>query len=99
MRIVAYGYSDPILEPAPDENIWGWEVDRVYQDRGSRRQRNQFLQDNQTELVDYLLVRSWEELDNSVAEMCCRFIPNPMRQTTFYTKFFWGILPTKIPGN
>jgi len=32
MRIVAYLYSDPLLEATPDPAIWGWEVDQVYQD-------------------------------------------------------------------
>lgn len=32
MRIVAYLYSDPLLESTPAPEIWGWEVDRVYQD-------------------------------------------------------------------
>jgi|GEM_PF-2987202 len=35
-QIAAYLYSDPLLEPAPDAVIWGWEVDRIYQDLGSR---------------------------------------------------------------
>ncbi|MEO0491064.1 MAG: recombinase family protein, partial [Cyanobacteria bacterium J06659_2] len=35
MRVVAYVYRDPLLEPAPTPNLWGWEVDRVYQDLGS----------------------------------------------------------------
>ncbi|UBF24815.1 recombinase family protein [Kovacikia minuta CCNUW1] len=32
MKIVAYLYSDPLLESTPDPEMWGWEVDRVYQD-------------------------------------------------------------------
>lgn len=32
MRIIAYLYSDPLLESTPAPEIWGWEVDRVYQD-------------------------------------------------------------------
>jgi DNA invertase Pin-like site-specific DNA recombinase len=32
MKIVAYLYSDPLLEATPDPAIWGWEVDRIYQD-------------------------------------------------------------------
>lgn len=33
MRIIAYFYSNPLLEDSPDPTRWGWEVDRVYQDR------------------------------------------------------------------
>lgn len=36
MKIFAYVYSDPLLEPTPDPALWGWEVDRVYQDLGTR---------------------------------------------------------------
>ncbi|MEM8806467.1 MAG: recombinase family protein [Cyanobacteria bacterium P01_G01_bin.38] len=32
LRTVAYLYSDLRLEPTPEPTIWGWEVDRVYQD-------------------------------------------------------------------
>lgn len=32
MKVVAYVYSDPLLEPTPDPTEWGWELDRVYQD-------------------------------------------------------------------
>lgn len=36
MKIVAYLYSDPLLEVAPDPTIWGWEIDQVYQDLNLR---------------------------------------------------------------
>lgn len=77
MKIVAYLYSDPLLEPTPDPTLWGWEVDQVYQDlalarsgqRGKepdRPQWQQLLQDTQTETIDYLLVQRLEELGDSV---------------------------------
>jgi DNA invertase Pin-like site-specific DNA recombinase len=69
MKIVAYTYSDPLLEPAPDSSIWGWEVDRVYQDLGGRQQLRQLLKDCQAELVDYLLIRRLDELGDSVQEV------------------------------
>ncbi|WP_421659214.1 recombinase family protein [Leptothermofonsia sp. ETS-13] len=88
MRIVAYLYSDPLLESKPDPEAWGWEVDRVYQDmavsnpvelskrKGTknaiaqpRSQWRQLLQDCQADPVDFLLVRSLEELGNSVQEV------------------------------
>ena len=34
MQIVAYLYSDSLLEPLPDPQLWGWDIDRVYQDLG-----------------------------------------------------------------
>lgn len=75
MRILAYLYSDPLLEPTPDVSLWGWEVDRVYQDqsltsdksrRGQRPQLQQLLQDAETEPADYLLIRRLEELGDAV---------------------------------
>ncbi len=83
MRIVAYLYSDPLLEATPDRTLWGWEVDRIYQDlavdrsgsekpgrgRSDRPQLQQCLQDCQIEAVDYLLVRRLEELGDSLTEI------------------------------
>jgi DNA invertase Pin-like site-specific DNA recombinase len=83
MRILAYLYSDPLLEPTPDPLVWGWEVDRVYQDqaigqsaiKGSKHDRPQWqqcMQDCQSEPADYLLVRRLEELGDSVQEVSDR---------------------------
>ena len=61
MRIIAYLYSDPLLEPTPDRTLWGWEVDQVYQDiateKATRPQLQQLVMDCQTEPAEYLLVR------------------------------------------
>ncbi len=70
MKIIAYLYSDPLLESAPDPTIWGWEVDKVYQDLGGRQQLRQLLEECQAEAVDYLLIRGVEELGDSVEEVC-----------------------------
>ncbi|MBD2043763.1 recombinase family protein [Microcoleus sp. FACHB-672] len=70
MKIIAYSYTDPLFEPAPDRFIWGWEVDRVYQDLGERAQLQQLLQDCQNETPDYLLIRRLEELGDSVQDVC-----------------------------
>jgi hypothetical protein len=40
MQIVAYIYTDPLIEEPPSVEIWGWEIDRVYQDLGQRHARN-----------------------------------------------------------
>jgi DNA invertase Pin-like site-specific DNA recombinase len=65
MRIVAYLYSDPLLETADSPDIWGWDVDMVYQDLGSRT--------NLTALLDappdYLLVRQLTDLADSLVEL------------------------------
>ncbi|AFZ14404.1 Recombinase [Crinalium epipsammum PCC 9333] len=72
MRIIAYIYTDPLLESAPDSNIWGWEIDRVYQDLGGRQQLKQLFKDCIAEPADYLLIRRLEDLGDSVAEVCDR---------------------------
>ena len=76
MRIIAYLYSDPLLEPTPDRALWGWEVDQVYQDiateKAIRPQLQQLVMDCQTEPADYLLVRRLEELGDSVPEVSDR---------------------------
>lgn len=70
MKIIAYIYSDPLLETPPDRTIWGAEVERVYQDLGERQQLQQLIRDCQTEPPNCLLVRRLEELGDSVAEVC-----------------------------
>ncbi|MBE9049437.1 recombinase family protein [Nostocales cyanobacterium LEGE 11386] len=80
MKIIAYTYSDPLLEPFPDQDDWGWEVDRVYQDlgkresfgRAARTQLQQLLRDCKTEPADYLLIRRLEELGDTVEEVSDR---------------------------
>jgi DNA invertase Pin-like site-specific DNA recombinase len=72
VKIVAYCYSDPLLEEAVDPAIWGWEIDRVYLDLGQRQQLQQLLTDCQTAQIDYVLIRRLEELGDSISEVCDR---------------------------
>lgn len=72
MKIIAYSYSDPLLEPPPDPTVWGWEVERVYQDLGKRLELEQLLNNCQSEPADYLLIRRLEELGDSVEEVSDR---------------------------
>jgi len=72
MKIVAYLYSDPLLEASADPSMWGWEVDRVYQDVGGRAELQRLLQDCKAEPAAYLLVRRLEELGDSLDEICDR---------------------------
>lgn len=65
----AYSYSDPLLESVPDVSIWGRSIDRLYQDRGSRHQLLQLLEDCRTESVTCLLVRRLEELGDSIQQV------------------------------
>ncbi len=72
MKIIAYLYSDPLLEPMPDPTSWGWEVDRVYQDLSDRTQLEQLFTDSREEPADYLLIHRLEELGDSVVEISDR---------------------------
>ncbi|MEM6613771.1 MAG: recombinase family protein [Cyanobacteria bacterium P01_C01_bin.72] len=72
MQIFAYLYSDPLLETAPEKNIWGLEVDRIYQDIGEYQQLEQLITDCQSQAPNYLLIRRLEELGDSVSQICDR---------------------------
>ncbi len=72
MKIIAYSYTNPLFETAPDRTTWGWEVDEIYQDLGDRQQLRQLLQDCHTQPINYLLIRQLEELGDSVEEVCDR---------------------------
>lgn len=72
MKIIAYLYSDPLLESMPDPTSWGWEVDRLYQDLGDRTQLEQLFTDCTEEPADYLLIHRLEELGDSVVEISDR---------------------------
>ncbi|MGL5034915.1 MAG: recombinase family protein, partial [Microcystaceae cyanobacterium] len=62
MRILAYVYSDRLLESPPDHLIWGVEVEQIYSDWGSDQQLQKLLQDCQLSPPDYLLLRRLDEL-------------------------------------
>lgn len=70
MKIIAYSYTEPLLEAAPPPSIWGQEVDRTYQDLGGRQQLQKLLKDCQTEPVKYLLIQRFEELGDTVQQVC-----------------------------
>lgn len=70
MKIIAYTYTDPLIEPTPDPSTWGWELDRVYQDIGQRALLQQLITDSQTEPADYLLIQRIEELGDSLQQVC-----------------------------
>ncbi len=69
MQIVAYTYTDPLIEESPPIEIWGWEIDRVYRDLGARHELDRLLQDSIERRVDYLLVRRLDELGDSVRDV------------------------------
>ena len=67
MKIIAYTYTNPLLDKIPDLSIWGWEIDRIYQDIGSRKELNQLLADIHTETINYLIIFHLAELGDSLA--------------------------------
>ncbi|MBD0336969.1 MAG: recombinase family protein, partial [Cyanobacteria bacterium Co-bin13] len=78
MRVIAYLYSDPLLETPPAIDIWGWEVDRVYHDFAAAAQPDQrpqlekLLADSAISSPDYVLIRRLEELGESLDEVSQR---------------------------
>jgi DNA invertase Pin-like site-specific DNA recombinase len=72
MKIIVYIYTDPLLDTVPNQDDWGWEVDKIYEDLGKRTQLEKLLTDCQTETVNYLLVRRLEELGNTLAQVSDR---------------------------
>jgi DNA invertase Pin-like site-specific DNA recombinase len=72
MKIIVYIYTDPLLDTVPNQNDWGWEVDKIYEDLGKRTQLEQLLTDCQTETANYLLVRRLEELGDNLAQVSDR---------------------------
>lgn len=97
MKIIAYSYTDPLLENAPDEASWGWEIDHIYQDWGDRSQLQQLLNDCETEPANYLLMRRLEELGDTLAQVSDRLnqleargviiIPTEQQYTSGSAKF------------
>ncbi len=74
MKIIAYVYSDPLLETPPEQYFWGLEVDRVYQDLGQRQQLQQLIIDCQIETPSHLLIRRLEELGDTIEDIGDRLL-------------------------
>jgi hypothetical protein len=36
MKIIVYIYTVPLIDTVPNQNDWGWEVDKIYEDLGKR---------------------------------------------------------------
>ncbi len=66
MQIVAYLYQDITWEAPLDAEIWGWEVDQIYQDFDPRRPQLQALK-LRSHPPEYLLFRRLEELGDSLS--------------------------------
>jgi DNA invertase Pin-like site-specific DNA recombinase len=69
MKIIVYTYTDPLLDKIPDLSIWGWDLDRIYQDIGSRKELYQLLTDIHTETIAYLIIFHLAELGDSLTQV------------------------------
>jgi DNA invertase Pin-like site-specific DNA recombinase len=72
VRVIAYLYSNPLLETSPGAEFWGWEIDRCYQDMGTsaaapRPALQQLLQEAEATPPNYLLIRQLDDLGASLA--------------------------------
>ncbi|MFB2836236.1 recombinase family protein [Floridanema evergladense] len=72
VKNIAYIYSDPLWETAPEADVFSAEVEQIYQDFGGREQLKQLLVKSQSEPPEHLLIRSLAELGDSVQEVCDR---------------------------
>jgi DNA invertase Pin-like site-specific DNA recombinase len=69
MKVVVYTYSEAESRPAELSSarmIWGWEIDRFYQDWGTRQQWERLLSDAESESIAWVLVEHLGELGESV---------------------------------
>lgn len=67
--IIAYTYTDPVIDKTPSSFFWGCEIDAVYQDISDRKQLEKLLKDCQLICPNYLLIRSLSELGNTLTEV------------------------------
>lgn len=69
MEIVVYSYHDSEQRPKLQSTVrmlWGWEIDRVYEDWGDRQKWEQLLSDAELHPIAWVLVEQLGELGESV---------------------------------
>jgi len=69
MKVVAYRYSDPLLDSPEATTDWGRTVDRVYHDLGGRQQWEQLLQECQENPPDTILIKRWGDLGENLEDV------------------------------
>ncbi|MBF2056831.1 MAG: recombinase family protein [Cyanobacterium sp. T60_A2020_053] len=69
MSIIVYSYIEPSFQEIPSSFCWGLEVDKIYQDIGSRYQLDKLFADCQQNPPQYLLIQGLEELGDNLAEV------------------------------
>lgn len=69
MKIIAYTYTNPLLDSPPDASISTYSPEQVYQDFGDRSQRQQLLRDCQGTPPRLLILRRLAELGDNGTEV------------------------------
>ena len=72
MKIVAYCYTNPLLDLPPDSQSWGTEVEQVYQDFGERLALKQLFFDCGQSPPSTLILRRLDELGDDLTEISDR---------------------------
>lgn len=69
MSTIAYTYTEPTIDLIPSQDIWGLEVDKVYQDIGKRSQLSQLINDCRNFMPNYLLIRDLAEFGDNLSQV------------------------------
>lgn len=69
MRVIAYCYSDPLLDSVKETEDWGRPVDRVYHDLGGRQEWEQLLAECQDNPPETILIKRWGDLGTTLEEV------------------------------
>jgi DNA invertase Pin-like site-specific DNA recombinase len=69
MKVVAYCYSDPLLDSPELEEDWGMPIDQLYHDLGGRQQWKQLLEDCAESPPETIIVRSWGDLGDTITQV------------------------------
>lgn len=72
MKIFAYTYTNPLIDDPPLPDMWGWEIDCVYEDLGKRDQLQAMLQACTENFPAYVIIRKLEELGDTVEQVSDR---------------------------
>jgi DNA invertase Pin-like site-specific DNA recombinase len=69
MKIIAYSYTNPLLDSPPDTSLWPYSPELVYQDFGDRSQLQQLLRDCQASPPQLLLLRRVSDFGENITEI------------------------------
>lgn len=69
MRIIAYNYIESLIDNIPESDIWGWEINEIYQDIDSREKLQQLIREAQDNPPHYLLINSLHELGDTLTDI------------------------------